>query len=229
MRDSAFAAFGHSSDSVPPEDDEVALHVAAPSVGTALGATLASAALSRLASLSDVSQRLHSQELRALRGAKLLLQHSASFASEDVSPNGVATSESAVAAAARVAETEVRTAELASEVGAGGRVAKIALDELLALAADPSTRDVVVASGAPQAAATLLQRPSTDETIRGLAGSLLTFLSGMPFAAEVSDVATGAGEHVEVVMPRPSRIYGPDLVAMQLSAGVPPSAAATTS
>ena len=108
-------------------------------------------------------------------------------------------------------------------------MAKRALDELLALAADPGTRDAVASSGAPQAAATLLRRPSTDETIRGLAGSLLTLLSGMPFAAEVSNVATGAGDHVEVVLPRPSRMYGPDAVAMQLSAGVPPSAIDTTS
>ena len=225
VRESGFAAFGHRSDTVPPEAEEVVLHVAAPSVGAASGSTLASSALSRLASLSEVSQRLHSQELRALRGAQAALQHSASFVSDDVFATAVASSKSSVTAAARGG----RIAELASEVAAGGRVAKRALDELLALAADPGTRDAVASSGAPQAAATLLRRPSTDETIRGLAGSLLTLLSGMPFAAEVSNVATGAGDHVEVVLPRPSRMYGPDAVAMQLSAGVPPSAIDTTS
>lgn len=223
LRGSGFAAFGQSSDGVPPEDEELVLHVAAPSVGTARGVALASSALSRLASLSDVSQRLHSQESRALRGAKALLQHSASFVSDDAPANAMLSGQAAVTDAARVAGSGGRVAELASEVAAGGHVAKRALDELIALAADPSAREAVASSGAPRAAATLLRRPSTDETIRGLAGSLLTFLSGMPFAAEVSDVATGAGEHVEVVLPRPSRIYGPDVVAMQLSAGVPPS------
>ena len=224
VRDFSFSAFGQSGDDVPPEGAEIVLHVASPVVGTAQAAKLTSGALSQLASLSAVSQKQHSQELRALRGAKLLLQRSSGFASDDARPKGSTASGPTIAATARVAGSGGRLAELSSEVAAGGSVAKNALEQLLALAADPSARDAVASSAAPQAAATLLQRPSTDETNRGLAGSLLTFLSGMPIAAELSNVVTGAGEHVEVVLPRPSRVYGPDFVAMQLAAGVPPSA-----
>ena len=224
VRDFGFAALGLGGDGVPPDDAQIVVHVAAPSVGTAQSESLASGALSQLASLSAVSERQHSQELRALRGAKFLLQRSASFVSDDASRKGGPASEPVIAAAAPVDGSGGRIAELASEVNAGGRVAKTALEQLIVFAADPRVRDAVASSSAPRAAATLLQRPSTDETIRASAGSLLTLLSGMPLAAEVSDVATGAGEHVEVVLPRPSRIYGPDSVAMQLSAGVPPSA-----
>ena len=221
---SGFSALGLSRDGVPPDDAEIVLHVAAPSVGVAQGASLASHALSQLASLSGVAQRQQSQELRALRGARSLFKRSASFVSDDASRAGGFVHKAPVATAAPADGSGRRIAELVSEVNAGGRVAKAALEQLLALASDPSLRAVVASSGAPREAATLLQRQSTDEAVRASAGSLLTLLSGMPFAAATSDAATGAGDHVEVVLPRPSRIYGPDAVAMQLSAGVPPSA-----
>lgn len=227
VRDLGFSALGWHRDGVPPDDAEIVLHVAAPFVGAAQGASLASRALSELASLSGVSQRQRSQELRALRGARFLLQRSASFVSDDVSRAGGPASDAATSAATPVDVSEHRIGELVSEVNAGGRVANAALEQLLALASGPGLRGVVASSGAPRAAATLLQRPSTDEAVRATAGSLLTLLSGMPFASAVSDVATGAGKHIEVVLPRPSRIYGPDAVAMQLSAGVPPSAIST--
>ena len=82
------------------------------------------------------------------------------------------------------------------------------------------TKKTKNASGAPGAASELLRRHGTSESNRALAGSLLTLLSGMPVAAEVSNERTGADGHVEIVLPRPSRIYGPDSAAMQLSAGV---------
>ena len=223
-RDAGFSALGLHRDSVPRDDADIVLHVAAPSVGVAQGASLARRALSELAMLSGLSQRQHLQELRALRGARLLPQRSASFVSDDASRAGGSASEAGIATAAPVDGSRRDIGELVSEVNAGGHVAKAALEQLVALASDPGLRGVVASSGAPRAAATLLQRQSTDEAIRAAAGSLLTLLSGMPFAAAVSDVATGAGDHVEVVLPRPSRIYGPDAIAMQLSAGVPPSA-----
>ena len=107
--------------------------------------------------------------------------------------------------------SQVRGAEVASlvaEVDAGGHTAKQALRELSALAADPAGRSEIVASGAVRAAETLLKRPSSSSALRGAAGSLLTLLSGMPVASSVADERTGGGASVDIVMPRPSRVYG---------------------
>lgn len=108
-------------------------------------------------------------------------------------------------------------------VEAGGRVAQRALRNLIDLAASgPDAHAILASSGAVQAADTLLKRPSSDSSTRHLAGSLITMLSGMPVAAEVSNERTGAGERVDIVLPRPSRVYGPDQVELDLSAGVLP-------
>ena len=110
------------------------------------------------------------------------------------------------------------------EVEAGGRVAQRALRSLIALAGSGAdARASLISSGAPRAAETLLKRPSSDSLTRHLAGSFITMLSNMPVAAEVSNERTGAGERVDIVLPRPSRVYGPDQVVLALSAGVSPS------
>ncbi len=138
-------------------------------------------------------------------------------------------SHSSLAAGEPVAEVEVSDGlgqelrQLVVETEAGGHVARRALEDLISVASEHSARSAILASGAARAAAKLLKRPSTDEGNRALAGSLLTLLSGMPLAAEVSDETTGSDGHIEIVLPRPSRVYGPDAVAMQLSAGVSPS------
>ena len=113
-------------------------------------------------------------------------------------------------------------AELVAEVDAGGHTAKQALRELSALAADPAGRSSVVASGAVRAAETLLKRPSTSSAVRGVAGSFLTLLSGMPVASSVADERTGGSASVDVVVPRPSRVYGPDRANAELASGVSP-------
>ena len=113
-------------------------------------------------------------------------------------------------------------AALVAEVDAGGHTAKQALRELSALAADPAGRSSIVASGAVRAAETLLKRPSTSSAVRGVAGSFLTLLSGMPVASSVADERTGGSASVDVVMPRPSRVYGPDRVNAELASGAAP-------
>ena len=111
-----------------------------------------------------------------------------------------------VADAGHVRRAEI--AALVAEVDAGGHTAKQALRELSALAADPAGRSSVVTSGAVRAAEALLKRPSTSSAVRGVAGSLLTLLSGMPVASSVANERTGGDASVDIVMPRPSRIYG---------------------
>ena len=118
---------------------------------------------------------------------------------------------------------QVRGAEVAAlvaEVDVGGHTAKQALRELSALSTDPAARSLIVTAGAVRAAETLLKRPSTSSALRGVAGSFLTLLSGMPVASSVADERTGGGASVDIVMPRPSRVYGPDRVNAESASAV---------
>ena len=96
-----------------------------------------------------------------------------------------------------------------------------ALVRLVSLTSDPDARSVMISAGAVAAGETLMKRPDTSDRNVGLAGSLLTMLSGMPVAVEVSDVA-GANGHVDIVIPRPSRMYQADELILQRSYGASP-------
>jgi CPW-WPC domain-containing protein len=109
--------------------------------------------------------------------------------------------------------------KLIPRVKAGGRKATKALARLVSLTTDPDAKSVMISAGVVAAAETLMKRPDTSDRNVGLAGSLLTMLSGMPVAVEVSDMA-GANGHVDIIIPRPSRVYQPDEVILQRSSGV---------
>ena len=206
-------------DAVPPEDVDVVVHVPAPAYGPAQEAAFLDEVGRQVELLSGLAAKQRSQENRVLRGASGLARRAVA----------IGRSHGSLAADEPVAEVEASDGlgqelrGLVAETEAGGNVARRALEELVSIASLHSARSAILASGAARAAATLLKRPSTDEATRALAGSLLTLLSGMPLAAEVSDEMTGSDGHVEIILPRPSRVYGPDAVAMQLSAGVSPS------
>ena len=89
-----------------------------------------------------------------------------------------------------------------------------ALTRLVSLTTDSDAKAIMINSGVEIAAETLMKRPDTSDRNVGLAGSLLTMLSGMPVAVEVSDEA-GASGHVDVVIPRPSRVYHSDEVMLK--------------
>ena len=96
---------------------------------------------------------------------------------------------------------------LVEQVDAGGSTALRALQELCALAVEPASRAAVLHSGAVRAAEALLKRPSSEESVRAAAGGLLSLLSNMPVASSVADPQTGGAASVDIVMPRPSRVY----------------------
>lgn len=96
---------------------------------------------------------------------------------------------------------------LVEQVDAGGSTALHALRELCALAVEPASRIAVLHSGAVRAAETLLKRPSSEESVRAAAGGFLSLLSDMPVASSVADPLTGGAASVDIVMPRPSRVY----------------------
>ena len=195
-------------DAAPPADADVVLHVPDGGMGSADEAALLAEAHRGINRLKSVAARQRSREDRVLASFGVSAAP-AGDAGEAVAEVEGASSRSAGAGAS--------VAELAAEVAAGGRVARRALEHLVALTSDPSARGAIVASEAPAAAAALLKRAGTDEADRALAGSLLTLLSGMPVAAGVSSEVTGSDGRVEIVMPRPSRVYGPDAAAMRAS------------
>ena len=88
---------------------------------------------------------------------------------------------------------------------------------------EPGAKEAMKASGIEVVAAKLMSRPSTPADTSGLAGSLITLLTDMPVTSTVSDVKTGSYGHVNIVVPRPSRLYGADEALLELASGVTPS------
>lgn len=115
---------------------------------------------------------------------------------------------------------------LVEQVDAGGSTALRALKELCALALEPASRVAVLHSGAVRAAETLLKRPSSEDSVRAAAGGLLSLLSNMPVASSIADPETGGAASVDIVMPRPSRVYSgsaASFLSTQNQGGVLPS------
>mmetsp|Transcript_26208 Transcript_26208/g.65986 ORF Transcript_26208/g.65986 Transcript_26208/m.65986 type:complete len:263 (-) Transcript_26208:166-954(-) len=102
-------------------------------------------------------------------------------------------------------------------VDAGGVSARRGLIGLLQLASLPNAR--VALQPMLFKVSNLAKKESTPDSTRELAGSLITFLSNLPYSVQSSDVATGAYGHTNIVLPSPSRVYGADRVLAQLSAG----------
>lgn len=116
-------------------------------------------------------------------------------------------------------------ADLVSRVDVGGRSARKALVRLIALAFEPNAKTVMMGAGVLGSAARLMKSAASTDEVQGLAGSLITLLTGMPVVSEISDDKTGASGRVNVVLPRPSRVYGPDMTLLELGVGVPPGQA----
>ena len=73
----------------------------------------------------------------------------------------------------------------------------------------------------------LMSSEASSSALRGLAGSLITLLTDQPVTSTVADEATGSFGDVEIVLPRPSRVYAADKALMELSSGEPYSGAAS--
>lgn len=102
---------------------------------------------------------------------------------------------------------------------AGGPAGRRGVVGLLKLASLPNAQAIMNLSTVIFKASTLAKRESTPDETRNLAGSLVTFLTGMPVAFQSSDAATGSYGHTNIYVPSPSRVYGPDAVLAQLAAG----------
>lgn len=132
-------------------------------------------------------------------------------------------SEALMDAQAEVAEMSGLKSEvnlLVPRVRSGGRTAQKALATLIGLAAEPHAKEIVVAAGLKSICAKLMSSEASSSALRGLAGSLITLLTDQPVTSTVADEATGSFGDVEIVLPRPSRVYAADKALMELSSGV---------
>lgn len=126
----------------------------------------------------------------------------------------------------RVDQMDALKSEITSlipRVNAGGRKARDALVRLIDLSSQPNAKTVMKVMGVQSAASKLMRSPSSSEGVQQLAGSVLTAITGMPVTSQISDEKTGSHGHINVVVPRPSRVYGPDQTLLELASGVAPS------
>ena len=65
----------------------------------------------------------------------------------------------------------------------------------------------------------LLKSEGSSDELRGVAGSLITLLTDLPVISETSEEETGSNGDVNIIVPRPSRIYEADAAIMALSSG----------
>lgn len=112
---------------------------------------------------------------------------------------------------------------LTARVLAGGRLAIKALARLKTLASAPYNRQIMKAVGTPMATLILLQRESTSDRNRWMAGSILTLLTDLPVISDLADIKTGSHGHVNVIMPRQSRVRSADRTILRLREGASPS------
>ncbi|CRH00021.1 conserved Plasmodium protein, unknown function [Plasmodium relictum] len=106
---------------------------------------------------------------------------------------------------------------------AGGRLAIRALSRLKSLASAVENRQLMKTLGTPMATLILLQRETTSDRNRWLSGSILTLLTDLPVVSDLADVKTGSYGHVNVIMPRQSRIRNADRNILRLREGASPS------
>ena len=113
--------------------------------------------------------------------------------------------------------------KLGSRVSAGGRKAKKALMRLIGLMSEPNAKPLMMVSGVLFKCKRLMSSPETPDDTRALAGSLITLLTDVPVTSESSDSKTGSYGHVNIVVPRPSRVYAADKEILELEGGAAPS------
>merc|ERR1712032_93117 len=100
----------------------------------------------------------------------------------------------------------------------GGRKARAAPIRLISLATEPNAKSAMSSAGVKSSAAKLMKSAASSTELQGLAGSVITLLTGLPVTSELSDDKTGSDGVINIVMPRPSRIYAPDRAMVSMLA-----------
>lgn len=112
---------------------------------------------------------------------------------------------------------------LTSRILAGGRLAIRALARVKTLASTTENKQLMKALGTPFVTLILLQRETTSDRDRWLAGSILTLLTDLPVVSDLAEIQTGSYGHVNVIMPRHSRVRRADRNILRMREGATPS------
>lgn len=112
--------------------------------------------------------------------------------------------------------------DLLPRVQAGGRMAQNALSRLLAISSEPDAKTVMRVAGVEATAANLMKSPSSSSALQRLAGSVVTVMTGLPVTSQIADSNSGSSGSVNIVLPRPSRVYHADETYAEISAGLQP-------
>jgi len=100
---------------------------------------------------------------------------------------------------------------LRSRVLEGGRGAAKALSTLINLwNQQKGTRKSIKNSMVMVDCNALLMQSNTPDYLRNLAGSLMALISGLPAWSSITDQKSGSNAHVNIIVPRPSRVYRAD-------------------
>lgn len=112
---------------------------------------------------------------------------------------------------------------LTSRILAGGRLAIRALARVKTLISTSENKQLMKALGTPFVTLILIQRETTSDRDRWLAGSILTLLTDLPIISDLSQIQTGSYGHVNVIMPRQSRVRKADKIILRIREGSTPS------
>ncbi|CDJ66465.1 hypothetical protein, conserved [Eimeria necatrix] len=80
-----------------------------------------------------------------------------------------------------------------------------------------------VTAPSAQEIAVLNTRVMSGGRQRWQAGSIVTTVTDLPVASDVTDTKSGGFGHVNVVLPRPSRVHRSDRIIEQLNKGMDPA------
>jgi hypothetical protein len=90
----------------------------------------------------------------------------------------------------------------------GGREGAKALATLIDLWNDNGgARDLIRRTMVLADCKLLMMSSKTPDYIKNLAGTLSTLITGIPSGSSVPDATSGSYGHVNVIVPRPSRVY----------------------
>ena len=110
---------------------------------------------------------------------------------------------------------------LRARVMEGGREGAKALAGLIDIWNDQlGVRDSIRKSMVVVDCKLLMSMQKTPDYVKNLAGTLLTLITGIPAGSSVAEFKTGGFGHVNIVIPRPSRVYEADKEAALVSDGV---------
>ncbi|XP_026190363.1 uncharacterized protein LOC113146625 [Cyclospora cayetanensis] len=116
--------------------------------------------------------------------------------------------------------TAKEIAVLNTRVMAGGRPADAALARLKTLASRPLAKNLMKALGTTMMCTMLMQKEITPDRQRWQAGSIVTAVTDLPVASDITNTRSGGFGHVNVVLPRPSRVHRSDKIIEQLNKGM---------